>query len=216
MHDADAFGTSVADNFSAGFLELGGDIVARESFEQGPDEYGSLADNIAASEPGVVFFAVHGHEGTLVSKEIRDRGVTAPFLGTDGLKTSFFLGGGRPDAEAYHTHSGTDFNRMPSAIAFRDEYVARFPEDSTYSPEAYDAAMLVAEAIRRADAPTRDEVLTAFRAIDGFEGITGTVRFSDIGERLDAPVSFYRVELQDDRRVMAYQGVTTDITSQAG
>ena len=83
VHDADAFGTSVADNFSSGFLELGGTIVARENFKQGPDEYEQLADAIAESEPDVVFFAVHGHEGTLVSNAIRERGVTVPFLGTD-------------------------------------------------------------------------------------------------------------------------------------
>ena len=149
VHDADAFGTSVADNFSAGYVELGGEVVARENFKQGPDEYGALADAVAAARPDVVFFAVHSHEGVLVSTEIRSRGVTAPFLGTDGLKTSFFLGGGEPDAEAYHTHSGADFSRMPTAAEFRDEYVARFPADSTYSPEAYDSAMLVVEAIRR-------------------------------------------------------------------
>jgi branched-chain amino acid transport system substrate-binding protein len=211
VHDADAFGTSVADNLSAGYLELGGEIAVRESFKQGPDEYGALADAIAAAQPDVVFFAVHSHEGVLVSKEIRDRGITAPFLGTDGLKTSFFLGGGEPNAEAYHTHSGADFSRMPTAAEFRDEYVSRFPADSTYSPEAYDSAMLVAEALRRAEEPTREGVLAAFRTIESYDGITGTVRFSEIGERLDAPVSFYRVEMADGQRVMVYQGVTTDI-----
>ncbi len=211
VHDSDAFGTAVADNFSAGYAGLGGTVVARENFKQGPDEYDALADAIAASAPDVVFFAVHQHEGLLVSQAIRDRGITAPFLGTDGLKTSFFLGGGEPNAEAYHTHSGADFFRMESAQAFHDEYVSRFPADSTYSPEAYDSAMLVAEALRRAEEPTRQGVLQAFRAMESYEGITGTVRFSDIGERLDAPVSFYRVEMSDGQRVMAYQGVTTDI-----
>jgi branched-chain amino acid transport system substrate-binding protein len=213
VHDADAFGTSVADNFGSGYRELGGTIVARENFKQGPDEYGSLADAIAASEPDVVFFAVHAHEGTLVSQEIRNRAVGVPFLGTDGLKTSFFLGGGDPGAEAYHTHSGADFNRMPSASSFRENYVSRFPADSTYSPEAYDSAMLVVEAIRRAERPTRDAVLDAFLAMNDFEGITGKVRFSEEGERLDAPVSLYRVEKVDGERVMAYQGLTTDIVS---
>ena len=213
VHDADAFGASVADNFSAGYIDLGGKVVARQSFEQGPDEYGALADAIAASDPEIVFFAVHGHEGGLVSGEIRDRGVTVPFLGTDGLKTSFFLGGGDPAAEAFHTHSGADFSRMPAAAAFRDAYVRRWPADSTYSPEAYDSAMMIVEALRRSDEPTRSGVFDSFKRLagSGYSGITGTVRFDQTGERLDAPVSFYRVEKVGGRRVMAYQGVTTGI-----
>ena len=213
VHDADAFGTSVADNFSAGYMDLGGTVVARESFEQGPDEYGDLAGAIAVSNPEIVFFAVHGHEGGLVSGEIRERGVTVPFLGTDGLKTSFFLGGGEPGAEAFHTHSGADFSRMPTAAAFREEYVSRWPADSTYSPEAYDSAMMILEALRRSDEPTRSGVFDSFRRLvdSGYSGITGTIRFGETGERLDAPVSFYRVEVAGGRRVMVYQGVTTDI-----
>lgn len=211
VHDADAFGTAVADNFSGGYTGLGGEIAVRENFKQGSEDYAAIAAAVAGAAPDVVFFAVHAHEGKLVSQAIRDQGVTVPFLGTDGLKTSFFLGGGEPDAEAYHTHSGADFNRMPSAAAFRDAYVARFPADSTYSPEAYDAAMMVVEALRRAAEPTRAGVLEAFRAMDAYEGITGTVRFDPTGERLDAPVSFYRVEMVDGERAMAYQGVTTDL-----
>lgn len=211
VHDEDAFGTTVADNFSAGYGELGGTVVTRESFKQGGDDYSWIADAVAASEADVVFFAVHAHEGLAVSQAIRDRGVTVPFLGTDGLKTSFFLGGGAPGAEAYHTHSGADFNRMPSAAAFRDEYVSRFPADSTYSPEAYDSTLMVVDAIRRAETPTREGVLAAFLAQDGYEGITGTVRFDPTGERLDAPVSFYRVRQTDEGRVMEYQGLTTEL-----
>ena len=213
VHDSDAFGTSVADNFESGYALLGGQVVARESFAQGGDDYGSIADAVAASSADIVFFAVHAHEGGAVSQAIRDRGMTVPFLGTDGLKTSFFLGGGEPGSEAYHTHSGCDFFRMPTAADFRNEYVSRFPPDSTYSPEAYDSAMMVADAIRRADDTSREAVLTAFLSQDQYNGITGTVQFDPTGERLDAPVSFYRVRKTGDGRIMEYQGLTSEFSS---
>lgn len=213
VHDADAFGTSVADNFESGYALLGGKIIARESFAQGEDDYGSIADAVAASGADIVFFAVHAHEGGAVSKAIRDRGMGVPFLGTDGLKTSFFLGGGEPGAEAYHTHSGCDFSRMPSATDFRNEYISRFPPDSTYSPEAYDSAMMVVDAIRRADDTSREAVLAAFISQDRYDGITGTVKFDPTGERLNAPVSFYRVRKTGDGRIMEYQGLTSELAS---
>ena len=96
VHDGDAFGTTVADKFSKAFGELGGMIVAREGYGDGATDFSGLAGVVSDSSPDVVFFAVHATEGLLVSSAIRQAGVDAAFLGTDGLKTSFFLGGGDP------------------------------------------------------------------------------------------------------------------------
>jgi branched-chain amino acid transport system substrate-binding protein len=209
VHDVDAFGTSVADNFSSGFEDAGGRVVARVSVESGESDFAEQAGTVADSDPEVVFFGVHASEGLLVSEAIRKVGVEVPFLGTDGLKISFFLGGGDPGQEAYHTHSGADFRRLASASAFRDTYAARYPEDSTYSPEAYDSAMVVVEALVRAGSADRAAVLQALKDMDSYHGITGAIAFDDNGERIDAPVSWYRVERRDGDRYMAYQGIVT-------
>ena len=209
VHDTDAFGTTVADNFSAAFSNLGGTVATRQNFDRGDTQFEDVAKGVASASPDVVFFAVHATEGLAVSSAIREAGVTAPFLGTDGLKTSFFLGGGEPDAEAYHTHSGADFRRLETAKDFRDAYVERWPEDSTYSAEAYDSAMIIVESLARAGEVSREKVLAEFQALDGYEGITGTVRFDAHGEREDSPVSWYKVQKTDSGKVMEYQGTVS-------
>ena len=209
VHDRDAFGTTVADNFSTAFNELGGMIVAREGYGDGATDFSALAQIVSDSSPDVVFFAVHATKGLLVSSAIRQAGVDAPFLGTDGLKTSFFLGGGDPRAEAFHTHSGADFRRLTSAKGLREAYVARWPEDSTYSPEAYDSVCLIVEALAKAGEATRSAVLNAFRSLFPYNGVTGTIRFDADGERLDAPVSWYQVKRRDGQRVMEYRGTVS-------
>ena len=209
VHDRDAFGAAVADNFSNAFGDLDGTVVARESFGEGSTDFSQLANSVLESSPDLVFFAVHATEGLLVSSAIRNTGIGVPFLGTDGLKTSFFLGGGDPEGEAFHTHSGADFRRLPSAKDFRDAYIARWPEDSTYSPEAYDSASLIVESLARAGEVSRKEVLDAFRSMDSYDGVTGTIRFAANGERLDAPVSWYQVKRVGGERVMEYQGTVS-------
>jgi branched-chain amino acid transport system substrate-binding protein len=211
IHDLDAFGTSVADNFTHAFEDLGGTVVARLGFAASSVDPVSVAGEMAATDAEVFLFAVHAHEGGLVSAAARDAAVTVPFLGTDGLKTSFFLGGGDGRGEAYHTHTGADMRRLPSAREFRERYVARFPEDSTYSPEAYDAAMLVVEAITRSTTPDRAGVLRAFESIDRFDGITGPISFTDAGERAGAFVSLYQVTANADGRAMSYLGTTAEL-----
>ena len=213
VHDDDAFGTTIADNVERGYRDLGGDIAVRSSFSQGDGEYSSVVEAVRASGADLVFFGVHSHEGKLVSSALREAGVSAPFLGTDGLKTSFFLGGG-DDGDAYHTHTGADFRRLASASAFREAYVSRWPEDSTYSPEAYDAGMLVVQALLAAGQVDPTSVLAAFRGLGPVEGLTGTLDFDATGERIGSPVSLYKVELDDQgERVMAYQGVTTELVT---
>lgn len=206
VHDNDAFGTTVSENFRNSFSGIGGKVLAIQAFEAGAQDFSDLADRVAATEPDIVFFAVHAREGSLVSSAIRERGVDVPFLGTDGMKTSFFLGGGDTGHEAYHTHSGADFRRLETAKAFRDEYVERWPEDSTYSPEGYDSAMLIVEALARAGEVSRSSVADAFRSLGTYQGITGDISFDENGERVDAPVSWYRVSRHSGERVMEYQG----------
>lgn len=215
VSDSDAFGRSVTSNFRTAYEALGGEIVGVSEFERGSDEFSSLVDGVAAEAADLVFFAVHGMEGKAISTALRERGLTMPFLGTDAMKTSFFLGGGDGNGDAFHTHSGADFRRLPSAAQFRELYEAQHSSDSTYSTEAYDSVMLVAEAVGRAKTTDRAAVLAEFRkiAVSGFEGASGLVRFADNGEPAEPSISLYKVGRDADGRVMEYLGNTQGLSS---
>ncbi len=211
VHANDLWANTVSDLFTREYEALGGQVVGRQEYAPIDQDFSGLIQATVAAQPDLVFCAVHPVEGPRISGGLRQAGLRAPFLGTDAMKTAFPLGGGEPGAEAYHTHSGADFRRLPSAAKFRQAYAARFPEDSTYSPEAYDSAMLLAEAIRRAGRPDRAAVLAALRSLGEYHGVTGTIRFDASGERLDAPVSFYQVRLTDAGREMSYLGMTSEL-----
>lgn len=215
ISDNDAFGRSVTGNFRIAYEALGGEIVGVAEFERGSSEFSSLVEQVATEAPDLVFFAVHGMEGKAISTALRERGLTMPFLGTDAMKTSFFLGGGDGDGDAFHTHSGADFRRLPSAAQFRASYEAQHTSDSTYSTEAYDSVMLVAEAVNRAKTTDRGAVLGEFRklAVNGYEGASGLVRFAENGEPAEPSISLYQVGRDSDGRVMEYLGTTQDLLS---
>lgn len=211
--DSDAFGETVTQNFRRGYEARGGEIATVVRFDRGADAFDEQVEAVSASAPDLVFFAVHQHEGKAISSQLRERGLRVPFLGTDGLKTTFFLGGGDGRGESYHTHSGADFRRLASAQAFRAAYESRHPADSTYSAEAYDAVMLVAESLRRASTPDRAGVLAAFGELirTPYAGASGEIRFSATGERLDGPICFYQVRQVDGEREMHYLGTTAEL-----
>ena len=183
-----------------------------EAYTVGEDSnVDELAARVTEADPDSVFLVVHAEEGREISSGLREHGITLPFLGTDAMKPQFPLGGGEDGIDVYHTHSGADFERLPSAAEFRDKYVDRYPPDSTYSPEAYDAVMLLAEALRRAESPTRENVLAEIAAMDEYDGVSGTIRFDDDGERSTAYVGLYKVEKSDGERELEYLGTTNEI-----
>jgi branched-chain amino acid transport system substrate-binding protein len=209
--EEDVFGQTVAELFTAPFTALGGDVVARCGYAAEASGFEALAEEVAGSRPDLVLFAVHPVEGAAAARAIRRAGLRVPFLGTDAVKPSFYLGGGDDDGPAFHTHTGADMRRLPSAASFRDAYAARWPVDSTYSPEAYDAVMLVAAARAAAASDTRAAVLEAFRALGTHDGVTGPINFTPEGERRDAPIGLYEVRRSEGERVMHFLGTTEQL-----
>lgn len=207
----DAWANTASDTFSREYEKLGGQLAGRQKYPNGGDDFSDVIKATVVAEPELVFCAVHPREGLMISTGLRQAGLKVPFLGTDAMKTSFPLGGGDVEAEAFHTYSGADFRRLPSAAAFRQAYAARYPEDSTYSPEAYDAIMIVAEALRRAGTPDRGRILAEVRSLRDYQGVSGLINFGPTGERVGAPISFYHVVKKESGRVMEYLGTTLEL-----
>jgi branched-chain amino acid transport system substrate-binding protein len=122
----------------------------------------------------------------------------APYLGADGLKPSRYLETPEADAEGpYYTSASADIRGRPSAVDFRKAYNQRFPDFADYSiytVEAYDAADVLIDALRRAGTADRAAVLQAVAATTGFPGASGTIGFSPVGDRLDPVIDFYVVK----------------------
>jgi branched-chain amino acid transport system substrate-binding protein len=213
----DVWGTTVSDIVVREYEKLGGEVVERRVIASRvlADPTGEI-EAIVEAEPDLVFFAVHPLEGPPISQGLREAGLDVPFLGTDAMKTAFPLGGGEENAPVYHTHTGADFRRLPSAADFREAYTARYEPDSTYSPEAYDAMMIVAEALKRAGVADRARVLEEVQNMAEYQGVSGPVSFDSTGERIGAPVSFYQVRKRDEGREMGYLGITSDLLPPEG
>ena len=63
--------------------------------------------------------------------------------------------------------------------AFKKDYETRYKEDvSTFGGHAYDALMVVVEALKKAGTPDRDKVRDAIENLKGFVGTAGVFNFS--------------------------------------
>lgn len=197
-------------DYSEGLLEaftakaetLGLDIVATEAFASGDKDYNAQMTKIANANPDVVYMPIYYGEAGAAITQGRQAGMTATVLGGDGfgsiknyataedLEGTVYCSGYAPGTE--------------SVAQFEADYEAAYgePVPNMFAPLAYDAAMLMCEALKAAEdagleAGTEDykqAVIDAMAAVDALQGITGSYTFNETN---DPVKSIAILKLQD-------------------
>jgi len=213
LHDKSAFGQPLAEILAQEAQAQGAEIVLFEGINRGQTRFPDTVTRVREAAPDLVYFGLIEAEGSVMAHELRAGGVMAPYLGADGLKPSRYLE--TPEVEApgpYYTSACADVRRRPTAATFRRAYAARFPEfaDYTiYTAEAYDAANVLIEALRRASSADREAVREQVAATKGHPGASGPISFSATGDRLDAVIDFYVVQ----QGALTFLGITSKLVS---
>jgi branched-chain amino acid transport system substrate-binding protein len=189
-----------------------GDTVANEAkakgisvTEQGLDgtsttNYNPIAQTIAASGATAIFYGGYDAQAALLAKALKSAGFTGLEVTGNGGKSSVFTSNSGSAGDGWYFTCGCqDATVAPAAKAFTAAYTAKFnTPPSTYSPEAYDAANALIQAIKTAAAagtPTRASVNAAVTALD-YMGITTEVKFDKTGEVIASAqtVNLYKQE----------------------
>lgn len=169
--------------------ELGLQVVATEAFASGDKDFNAQMTNIAGADPDVVFMPIYYAEAGLAITQGRQAGLTATVLGGDGfggiakyasaedLEGTVYCSGYAP---------GTD-----SVAQFEADYLETYGEEvpNMFAPLAYDAAMLLCEALKAAEDKGlkagsdeyKQAVIDALAATN-VEGITGSYTFNETND----------------------------------
>jgi branched-chain amino acid transport system substrate-binding protein len=187
LHDTEPFGRGVALPFADRCRELGIEVVGEPiGIVPKQEEYGELAERVAASGADLVFYGgiIQNGAGPLW-RDLRTAAPEAKLMGSDALFEEAFI------ADAGHHAEGTliTFGGVPPALlegpgrAFFGRYVERFgKEPESYAASAYDAMGVVLQAIEQVGAPDRAAVVAAAFATRDFPGLQGRFSFDPNGD----------------------------------
>jgi branched-chain amino acid transport system substrate-binding protein len=198
LHDKTAFGQPLAEIVAEEARQQGVEIVLFEGIDRGQRQFPDTAQRLREADPDLIYYGLIEAEGSAMAHELRAAGVTAPYMGADGLKPSRYLE--TPEIEVigpYYTSASANARQRPSAASFNQAYAHAFPEYagySIYTVEAYDAANVLIEALRQANVANRASVLARVAATRDFAGASGPISFSATGERLNPVIDCYVVE----------------------
>ena len=163
--------------------ELGISVTNEEAYAAGDVDFKAQMTNIANSNPDVVFCPnYYEDDGTIVT-QARQVGYTGTFLGGDGWSgVSGYAAAEALEGTVYcSAYAGdADFE-----AAYAETYGEAVP--NMFAPLGYDAAMLMVNAISKAEEQGletgSDEykaaIIEALAATDGLKGITGTYKFDE-------------------------------------
>ena len=194
IHDKTAYGQGLAEEFQTNYLKDGGTVISFDGIDRGDKDFKALLTRIKGEDPKLVFFGGLYAEGGLISKQMKEMGLTVPLMGGDGILTNEFprIGGSATEGD-FATMVGYPPQKRPDAKGFLERYKQRFPNEDVqpYDPLTYEAAMLLLTAYANCN-QDKDQLVTAVAGIT-YKGILGTTSFSENGDSKNKFVSMNRV-----------------------
>ena len=188
LDDTELYGNGIAKVFVAEAKKRGLTIANgdTEGIDGKASNYTSLANKIAAAKPDMIYFGgiTQNNAGQLV-KDIRDAGITAQFMGPDGIFESAFIKAAAEAAEGvYVTFGGVPPDKLTGAGAeWYSAYKRKFNgEPEAYAAYGYEAARVALNAIQRAGAKDREAVRAAVFSTANYAGVLGTWSFDVNGD----------------------------------
>ncbi len=171
------YSTGLAKFFEEQFVKNGGRIVARQSYAKGDNDFRSQLTAIRAANPDVIFIPGYYNDVGQIAMQARDLGLRQPIAGGDGWESPKLIEIGGPALEGafYSTHY---FPADPNPIVqkFVNAYRARHQRTPDgLAALAFDAAHVLADALRRAGSTDGPKLRDAIAATKGFQGVTGTI-----------------------------------------
>ena len=171
-------------------------MAAYESFTTGATMFTEQLEAIAAADCDVLFTPQYYNEVPLIVRQARAAGLTIPIIGNDGWSDPQLtaLCGTDCDGTFYGAHY-VAAGATGATKEFIDKFEAREGETpSDVGALTWDSMQLVAQAIENCGeltgdlAADRECVRDGMAAIREFEGITGTMSFSEGGDPIKCMV----------------------------
>jgi len=176
-----AYCQDLARAFEEEFRALGGSVPVRSEVLESDTDFSQTIAALKGNAYDVVLVPNQELNSARIISSILKAGIHKPFLGGDGwgnVGNEFFAVLGNQELQGFSVSHWHPDVSTPRSRRFVKDYTTRFkkrPNDT--SVLAYDATLLLVEAILSAKDLSRQGLEAALNGIQHFEGVTGEYRF---------------------------------------
>ncbi len=196
VDDRTAYGKGVADVFKKTAAAKGIQIVDTQSTTDKATDFMAILTSIKSKAPDGVFYGGMDAQGGPMLRQMDQLGMTnVKFMGGDGICSKELpkLAAGVKGVEGVVcAEGGATSSKMPGGMEWRKRYDAKYPgQFQIYSPYTYDATMILADAMKRANS-WNPKVYIPFLLKSNYKGVTATIAFEPNGDMKNPAITLYR------------------------
>ncbi len=199
LDDSGAYGVGIADSFQKRAEEKGIKVLGRDRLDPKAADYTTVLTKIKSLNPDALYYGGVSQAGVKLAKQSYDILPKAIKGGGDGMYSAEMLSAaGFPAADGwYATIAAPHTTDDKAADAWVKQYEAKYnmvPSD--YAITAYDAAMVIADAVKRLIADkkdvTRDNVRDYIQTAK-VKTLQGPIAFDANGDLQDRTISVFQI-----------------------
>jgi len=209
IHDGSLYAEQLANVFAEEFKKLGGEVVAQEAVGPDDTDMRPVLTRIATQQPDIIYYPIFTKAGGFVTRQAKEiRGLeNTKLMGADGLFSPDFVEAAGEAAVGMYL-SSPDVTAFGSAYQdFVAKYEKKYGEKpiSIFHAHAYDATMMIAEAIKKVAVQGPDGTLyiprkalrQALYETKNFQGLTGNLTCDQNGDCADPKIAVYEIVSAD-------------------
>jgi branched-chain amino acid transport system substrate-binding protein len=186
------FSQSLSSEFTHSFESLGGDVLASYDYLRSETDFSAEIEAIHRMQPDVVYLSGYARDSTLIILQCNKMDGHLQFLGGDGWGDGMYdFAGTEIDGNYYTSHWHP---QNPNPIS--DKLQASYGNEKIKGARlvlAYDALMVLIDAIKWAQSTDRDAIRAALAGTVNFPGATGYISFNAKGDPMK-PAVILRLE----------------------
>lgn len=182
------FGTGLADAAAAAFEAKGGKVARRVAYTEGQPDYRADIQAILQAKPDAIIAAGYGDDSRNAFRAARTLGLDVPWYAA--YPTIFSVENPQwTSGRLLGVDNGGP--TLPSAQAVKKKYMERYKEEPlAHVFYGYDAAMLLARAMKEAGVDAAAIKTALPKAVQGYQGATGQIQWDQNGQRVAPPIEF--------------------------
>ena len=163
------------------YRKAGGEILLEGEYLEDVTDFEVVLKKVQSLNPQVVFVPGYVKDTGLIMKIAKELSIKLHYLGGDGWSEGLLSQYAGDAVEGSYTCSNWNKdNSDPLSRHFVETFEKEYGRITTFViPLAYDALMLLADAIVRANALDPPKIRDALAATKGFKGVTGNITFDE-------------------------------------
>lgn len=161
---------------------IGGEVVAEEGYGKDDQEFRPTLTKFKNAGAEVIYIPGYYEKVAKIISQARELSIDVPFVGADGWDSPDLVAIAGADAlnNTYFTNHYSPADPDQKVQNFVNAYQAKYNKvPDGFAALGYDAAYLVADAIKRAGSADPAKILEAIAATKDFDAVTGKLTFDD-------------------------------------